>query len=287
MLFVAFDEAGRCLVSIEEPVFDRRVDRVNHDGVVHISVPGGDGDEWTLSSPEVAGARLLTGGAFVVAAGVAITVSAVFTPWVGVPMGVAAVVYIGHRYVSGEAALTERWDQRHRMLRRGPEAEVFRRGFRAARIALTTWPQLRSLTRVDSPRQEIAGSLWALAGLLRDHAALREQVDSLERARLDLPAGVALHGELAERLAVVEASRLPVHAEIERRLAALETLAAECTRFVQDEETLRKAHEAVRQADRLLGRITPPVTTPPDGTRELAERTRAVIGAYRELQEGC
>ncbi|GGM11938.1 hypothetical protein ACFFX1_26045 [Dactylosporangium sucinum] len=286
MVFVVFDEAGRCLVALDEPGFDQGVEREEDDGIVHFRLRD-NGFGAVRPATELAAARILTGAGFVVVAGVAVTVSALATPWVGVPIGVAGVALVGRRYVRRETAETDVWNRRHRVLGAGPEAGIFLRGLRAARQTARSWPHLAPLVRLDSPRDELSASLWTLAGLLHDHAVLREQVAELERARTEVPERTGLRDELEDRISVVEESRIPVYREIERRLTALETLAAECRTFVREERVVRNARRSIERADLVLGRITPPDRTAPDPARELADRTQAVIGAYRELQEGC
>ncbi|WP_238012466.1 hypothetical protein KZZ52_58900 [Dactylosporangium sp. AC04546] len=286
MLFVVVDEAGRCLVALDEPGFDHGVEREECDGIVQFRSRE-NGFDGVRPATDLATARFLTGAGFVATAGVAVTLSALVTPWIGVPVGIVGVAVVGRRYVRQETAEVNVWNSRHRLLDAGPEAGIFGRAVMAARQTARSWPHLAPLVRLDSPRDELSTSLWVLAGLLRDHAVLREQVAELEQARVEVPERTGLRDELEDRISVVEDSRIPVYREIERRLTALETLAAECRAFVRDEQVVRNARRSIQRADLVLGRIAPPDPLAPDPAQDLAERTQAVIGAYRELQEGC
>jgi hypothetical protein len=65
-------------------------------------------------------------------------------------------------------------------------------------------------------------------------------------------------------------------------LTYLTGLAHECGRFVLEQEAFTHARTAVRRADAVLSRAVS-VAVGGNGGEELAERTRAVLTAYREL----
>ncbi|MEV6928733.1 hypothetical protein AB0M46_30170 [Dactylosporangium sp. NPDC051485] len=287
MLYVAFDDFGRCLVSRDDPAPGGTAQRADYDGVVVIRLSGNEGNDRARTAPDLAGTRLLTGSILAIVAGATVTASALINPLLMLPVGAAAAVYVGRRHNAAAAGLERRWAERHRMLATRPEVARFRKGFDAARTILVAWPFLADLVQIPSPRGEVAASLWTLAGLLSEHADLAEQHAALNDARLGaLPPEAPVRAALEERLALVERSQQRLSAEIDRRLESLTTLAARCAGFVREESALHAAHEAVRRADESLHRLTPPevLTHTPDEAQELAERTTAIISAYRELR---
>jgi hypothetical protein len=285
VLYVVFDDIGRCLVSRDEPLFDRRVERADYDGIVGVALSGAAGD-WARSSPDLAATRMLTGSVLAVVAGATIGASVLLTPLVGLPAGVVAAIYVGRRHNAAATRLEQRWADRHRILATRAELLRFRRAFDAARTVLVAWPALADLVQVASPRREVAASLWSIAGLLRDHADLAEQFANLTDARFGaLPAEAPVRNALDDRLARVEASQRAISAEIDRRLASLSKLARRCAEFVRAERAMHIAYEAVRRADESLGHVVPPQAAAPDETRELDERTAAILQAYRELRQ--
>ncbi|WP_432981762.1 hypothetical protein [Dactylosporangium sp. CA-233914] len=292
MLYVVFDDTGRCLVSRDDPAPSGRAERADYDGVVAIALAAPHDQDWAATAPDLDGNRLLAGSVMLVVAGATLAASALVSPWVAVPAGAAATVYVGRRHNIAAARAEARWASRHRILDTRAEVARFRRAFDAARTILVAWPYFAELVQVPSPRREVSASLWTIAGLLRDHADLAEQHVALSEARFgDLPAHASVRGALDERLARVEAAQRALSAEIDRRLEPLTDLAARSASFVRAEaathvahEAVRRADEAVRRADESLGRVAAPAA-PPDETRELAERTAAIIKAYRELTD--
>ncbi|MFC4040673.1 hypothetical protein ACFO1B_19730 [Dactylosporangium siamense] len=285
LLFVVLDGAGGCLVALDVPTLAGPVSRAGRGGVIHL-VPSGR-PVLRPDPPGNAGLRALTGAGTVAVAGATVALSALLTPFVGAPIGVAGLALCGAGYRSGRSALDRRWGDRHRILRRPAEVGVFAGAFSAAQTILMLWPRLRDLVQVSTPSRELAGSLWTLAGLLHDRADLQEQLAELSRAAARLPAGsraaAPLRDELAQRQALLRASLTELAGAVDARVSALETLAGECVDLVRDERAVVAAVEAIRSADRSLGLVVPPVVTPPDETGELASQTRSIVAAYREL----
>ncbi|WP_326999965.1 hypothetical protein OHA72_33140 [Dactylosporangium sp. NBC_01737] len=285
LLFVVLDGAGGCLVALDEPALAGPVSRAGRDGVIHL-VPSGR-PRLRPDPPGSTGLRLLTGAGTVAVAGATVALSALLTPIVGAPLGAAGLALCGAGHRTGRSALDRRWADRHRTLHRPAEAEVFAGAFSAAQTVLMLWPRLRDLVQVATPRRELAGSLWTLAGLLHDRATLDEQLASLSRAMTRLPAGrpaaAPLQEGLAQRRALIRDSLAGLAAAVDARVAALETLAGECVDLVRDERAVRVAVEAIQRADRSLGLVVPAAVTAPDETGELAAQTRSIVAAYREL----
>ena len=280
LLFVVFDDAGKCLVSLDEPVFDGQVGRVNQDGIVMSNlITQQDGEE----TPGLARMRFVMGTSIALIVVGTVMVSVLLTPLIGVPAGVVGVWFAGARYDIYQTSLQRRWTDRHLALQRRTEVGLFRRALKAAQTVTQAWPQVQGLTQIATPREEIATSLWALAGLLHSHQDLRMQFRSLWEAREALPPNAPVRGDLTDRLTMVRASLDPLHKEIERRIASLEVLAVECVKLVRDERAVAKAYEAIRRVDQSLGLVPPVNGGLQDTTHELSERTRMIIAAYREL----
>jgi hypothetical protein len=76
---------------------------------------------------------------------------------------------------------------------------------------------------------------------------------------------------------------VPMDADVENRLASLRSLAAECDRFVQESEAIARARQRIATADHVIGSLPYPVPRAVDETDEIEQRTRAILGAYRDL----
>ncbi|HTJ38238.1 MAG TPA: hypothetical protein VL738_33800 [Dactylosporangium sp.] len=283
MLYVEFDDNGRCIVSRDDPDPLGLEERADYDGVVAIvrtAGPAGSPD-----APDMTAVRLYTGALMAIVAGGTIAGSVLIHPALGVPAGILATLYVARRHNQTRARLEQRWSGRHRVLDTRPEVSRFRRAFDAARTILVAWPFLADLVQIPSPRAEVTAALWNIAGLLRDHADLGEQFAALNDPRFGaLPAEASVRATLDDRLLRVDAGRRALSADIDRRIETLTNLAARCASFVRAEAALNTAYEAVRRADESLRRLAPDATfDTPDHARDLAERTAAILGAYRDL----
>jgi hypothetical protein len=116
-----------------------------------------------------------------------------------------------------------------------------------------------------------------------NRAALRDQRDELEHVRSDLPTDTDVRREVDDRLAQLDAALAPFDAEVDARLAAFTDLSQRCRRYVREERAIAHAREAVRRTDQALGDTLAPVDGAWEPGRELADRTAAVLAAYREL----
>lgn len=71
--------------------------------------------------------------------------------------------------------------------------------------------------------------------------------------------------------------------DVEVRLAAFTDLSERCQRYVREERAIARAREAVLHADQALGDTLAPMDGALEPGHELADRTAAVLDAYREL----
>ena len=289
LIYVITDAAGTLVVALDAPTITGRAQRATSDGIVELDllpdVVNGQLRNAAVSSdpPGLPDERSVAylGGALSVAVGVGGW--AMVTPWLGVPVGLVLGALVAKRYLRQEARIAARWRARHRTLDHYDDKSLFSRALSAAKTILASWPHILPLVQLGVPRDELAASLWSLTGLLSNRAELRTQQQSLQRARLDLPDGAAVGRDVEDRLARVDASLAELERGIKRRVDSLEAFARECVEFIRTEQAIARAREAVRRADLSLGQIPPPSTAAPDAGEDVAERTQAIMQAYRQL----
>jgi hypothetical protein len=145
-----------------------------------------------------------------------------------------------------------------------------------------TWPALASLIDVAEAEILLTDALWEIAGAL----AHRQELDRL-LAELGCPDFAAAPdetaGEVRYQLGAARTARAEIEAELVRREASLRR-AEEAGRDFNREQDMRRA---IRAAEHSL-RTTQPPGLPPappvaDAGADLAEHTRSVLDAYREL----
>jgi hypothetical protein len=114
-------------------------------------------------------------------------------------------------------------------------------------------------------------------------SALRDQRDELEQIHTALPPNTEVWREVDDRVAQLDAALAAFDTEVDARLAAFIDLSERCQRYVREERAIARAREAVLRADQALGDALAPVDGALEPGRELADRTAAVLAAYREL----
>ncbi|XVV09185.1 hypothetical protein ACQP2X_30605 [Actinoplanes sp. CA-131856] len=169
-------------------------------------------------------------------------------------------------------------DQPFRTLFDEPERQRFGQALDVARALSATWPELAGLVDRREAVWALNQALWDIADLLAGHQEIRRLAESLDR---EGAGGGPLTGELSRTLAgqLAEArGRLRrLDDEVTSRIAALETAESAGRGLVREMRLI----EAMREAARSLGEQ--PAAPAVDPGAELAERTTAVIDAYREL----
>jgi hypothetical protein len=234
-------------------------------------------------APGLRATRARYGAAAVLSLLAGTTLSVAATAWLGVPLMLAAFLAVFTAYLRRESSLTEAWKRNHRILTHHEDTRVFNAARSATESIVRSWPHLSALVGIGDPSPALARSLWNLSEILLARAALRDKHQELVRARTDLPADTAIAREVDDRLAQVEAFLATVEADIDVRLNAFEDLAERCQRYIREEQAIARAHKAVRSADQALGDPGPATDIALEPGNELAERTRAVLDAYREL----
>lgn len=206
------------------------------------------------------------------------------TPWLGLPVG-AAVAVLGYLPATiHQRRVNRAWSRSHRVLTDHRDREVLLGALSTALRALHAWPALRAMLSLDDPSPALASSLWDLATILSQRATIRETYNKLVQVAGEVPDDSSVHTDVAARLAQAEATQRRLDGEIERRLRDLTTLADEADKFVRQQEALAEARTVVQDADEVLGTVSAiPQPAGADASTELAERTTAVLAAYREL----
>ncbi len=264
-------------------------------------------DPQLVRRPEYPGGQLQTlpaqvltgtprsGAAAIAAAGVvggmvaAVALAIATTLWLGVPVGVVAALVGGWVAWRRQLQVEHAWAD-HRVLTRHEDRQAFRAAVSAARYTLRAWPELQTAVALDDPGPTLAGTLWELAGALAERARVRDAVLKLEQAARSMtidggaPADARVHADVTARLDRAREVQQRLDREAVRRLDALTALAAEADRFIGQRRAAAAARAVVRDTDQVLGALGGAEQEPLDdpGT-ELAERTAAVLAAYREL----
>jgi hypothetical protein len=162
--------------------------------------------------------------------------------------------------------------QQHHVLVDGRDRKVFSDAIDLCQRTSETWPVLGALIDVPVAERQLAQALFDLAGALERRQELRE-----------LEAELAEHDgafELAPRMLKVTSALAELDDEVAQRLATLNAVAVAGEELIRDQEIDALA----RAADEALARLTSAgPATAPDAGSELAERTEAVLRAYREL----
>lgn len=161
--------------------------------------------------------------------------------------------------------------EQHRVLVDQRDRKVFSDAIDLCQRTTETWPALGALVDVPVAERQLALALFDLAGSLERRRELR-----------DLHAELAEHDgafELAPRILKATAALAELDDEVTRRLATLNAVAVAGEELIRDQEIDALA----READEALARLTSAPAIAPDAGSELAERTEAVLRAYREL----
>jgi hypothetical protein len=246
-----------------------------------------EADDWVKSTvsesaPGTAPALLGLIVGFILALLVTVGVSRAVSGWLGVPLGIAITVAATAGAFRQQDRAERIWRDRHHVLLDSRDQQALHRGRAAVAQVVEAWPRVGGLVGVGDPTPALAEALWDLAGVLAHRQAVRGTRDDLARATVGLPPASRVWREIASRREQAESELVDLDREAGRRLAYLSGLASECGRFVLEQDALAHARRAVLRADLVLGRAAP-VAVAGNGSEELAERTRAVLSAYREL----
>ncbi len=147
------------------------------------------------------------------------------------------------------------------------------------------WPHLHGL--VDEPAgPTLDQALWQLAGDLLRRAEVRAAGVDIEQVITELPVGDPAVAALTAQADDLAAVYRRLDESVTGQIDLLDRLADECQRHLIAQAAQARVEAVTRRADALLGsgRLEPGTAPDTDPATELAERTAAVLGAYRELR---
>ncbi|MBU2662289.1 hypothetical protein KOI35_02085 [Actinoplanes bogorensis] len=170
-------------------------------------------------------------------------------------------------------------------LRSENEREAFARAVSLADSISRTWPQLGDLIDVPEAESMLAEALWEIAAVLARHQQLTAVLADLSRPDFvaQSPSDeTAL--ELRTQRQATERALATLELDLARRDSGLRRALQAGREFIREQQM----REAIRAARESLGTDQPAVTneTPSDAAAELADHTRTVLDAYRELTDG-
>lgn len=163
------------------------------------------------------------------------------------------------------------------------ERAAFERAVVVARRVRRTWPALRHMIDPTDADRSLTAALGELAAIMSRRQQLRRLREELAAAgRHDLPADSPAVRAIAEQRLRAEALWRSSAGAANRILASINAAA------LAGEELIREQRlgDTAREAELALARLSAAAIAPLDSGPELAERTAAVIAAYRELADG-
>ena len=168
-----------------------------------------------------------------------------------------------------------------RTLSAPPERATFQRAVDTADRIAETWPALAVLIDVPEAEKMLAEALWEIAGVLSRRQELNAVLADLTRPDFAAvsPAD-RMTRELRTQLQAAKGALAQVEAELAGREVSLRRAEEAGRHFIREQEMRR----AIRAAEESLRSALPRPF--PDPAADLAEQTRSVLAAYRELTAG-
>ena len=162
------------------------------------------------------------------------------------------------------------------------ERAVFQRAVDLADRIGETWPSLAELIDVPAAETMVAEALWEIAGVLSRRQELTAVLADLTHPDFAAvsPADRTVRDLRAQQQAT-RAALAELNADLSRRESSLRRAEEAGRAFIREQEMRR----AIQAAEDSL-RSAPPGTPAPDPAADLADRTKSVVTAYRELTAG-
>ncbi|MCO8270979.1 hypothetical protein M1L60_10280 [Actinoplanes sp. TRM 88003] len=285
-LYVARDGAATVVSRERLPMARSRLVDRSWTALVEVTVPDvREPDEeleqrgagWFIGAPVAAGAIAVALGP------------------VEIGVAVAAVTFFGLAYI--EPAIRRRLQARRprpapvtaRILTAAEDRAAFRKAVETADAVSATWPRLGALVDTAEAEPMLAEALWEIAGVLERRQKLSRVLADLSRPDFAAqPASDATALELRSQLDATRQALAAVEADLAQRQSSLHRAEQAGQDFIREDEMRR----AIREAKKTLGTpdATPALpaatTAPSDTAAELANQTRSVLDAYRELTAG-
>ncbi|MEV4637451.1 hypothetical protein AB0J80_08880 [Actinoplanes sp. NPDC049548] len=166
------------------------------------------------------------------------------------------------------------------VLHAAEERAAYGRALVVARRVRRTWPALRHMVDPDDADRSLTAALRELAAIMARRQQIRRLREELGAASLhDLPADSPAVQALAEQRLRVEGLWRSTAAAANRILAGINAAAIAGENLIREQ----RIGQTARDAELAISRLALTATAPADSAPELAERTAAVIAAYREL----
>jgi hypothetical protein len=173
-------------------------------------------------------------------------------------------------------------DSQTRVLRTREERAAYARALTMAQRVRRTWPELPGMIDPESADRSLTQALDDLATLLVRRQELRRLRAGLDAVRhRDVPPESRAVLALAEQADRADQLWLSTGEQANRILRAIDDAALAGETFLRE----RRIGVTARQAELVLTRLTAG-TPPAEAAPELADRTAAVLDAYRELAAG-
>ncbi|MET8148029.1 hypothetical protein ACIBSW_13940 [Actinoplanes sp. NPDC049668] len=162
------------------------------------------------------------------------------------------------------------------------ERAAFERAVVVSRRVRGTWPALRHMIDPDEADRNLSSALEQLAAVMSRRQQIRQlRAELAGAAPHGLPAGSPAVRALAEQRLRVEGLWRSTAGEANRILASINAAALAGENLLREQ----RIGETAREAELAISRLTADPASS-DAGPELAERTAAVIAAYRELAAG-
>jgi hypothetical protein len=163
------------------------------------------------------------------------------------------------------------------------ERAAFAGAFAIAKRVQRTWPALRHMIEPAEAERMLSRALRDLAAVLGRRQQIRRLRTELAGVdHRDLPRDSPAVTALLEQRARADELWRTVGEEANRHFAAITAAATAGEYLIREQQVGRTAREAEHAIARLTASAVLPVGEP-DAGRELADRTAAVIDAYRDL----
>jgi len=169
------------------------------------------------------------------------------------------------------------------VLHAAEERAAFERAFVVAKRVRRTWPALRHMIDPIDADLSLTAALAELAAIMAQRQQVRRlRAELADATRHDLPADSPAVRALAEQRLRAEALWRSTAGAANRILASINAAALAGENLIREQRIGDTAREAEMAISRLTAGGPPQTEAGPD----LAERTAAVIAAYRELASG-
>lgn len=194
-------------------------------------------------------------------------------------VALVALFWRGQARAAQPAALAVPRDSHSRVLWTAPERAAFEGALVASRRVRRTWPALAGMIDPQAADWSLTEALDELAEVLGRRQELRRLRRELTAVRdADIPADSPARSAVEAQSERAEELGREADAAVDRILRSIDAAARAGESFIRE----RQVAATARYAERTLARVTgaPTVT---DSGPELADRTEAVIAAYRDL----